>query len=91
MCRWFGKGFQRDLQRFIELIEAGTHERAQQDRVTRAVVKIQATWRMYAAKKRLERAGTAMSKFQKAFRYVTAVPQVLYQDSVVTTLLVFIE
>lgn len=68
MCRWFGKGFQRDLQRFITLIEAGTLERAQMDRVMRSVVKIQATWRMYLTKKRLERAGTAMSKFQKAFR-----------------------
>ncbi|KAK3591386.1 hypothetical protein CHS0354_005304 [Potamilus streckersoni] len=66
--KWDGRGFSRDLKNLLLLLEAGTAEQAQNKKYNQAAIVLQAYWKGYITRKKLDRANKSFSKFQKAFR-----------------------
>ncbi|KAK3106409.1 hypothetical protein FSP39_019392 [Pinctada imbricata] len=67
--KWEGAGFNRDLRDLTLLLQAGNAQRAENERLARAAVTIQAIWKGFIIRKRLNRANKAFTKFHRSFRH----------------------
>ncbi|CAL1544110.1 unnamed protein product [Lymnaea stagnalis] len=67
--RWEGKGFDRDLRHISFLLESGSASKAKSQRQDECARYIQAVWKGYSSRRKLQRANKAFSKFQKSYRY----------------------
>ncbi|CAF1626888.1 unnamed protein product [Rotaria magnacalcarata] len=69
--RWHGRGFGMDLQDLLAILNRGVkggHYSREYQRENYAASKIQALWRGYTSRKRLEKANQAMKQFHNSFR-----------------------
>ncbi|CAH1774154.1 unnamed protein product [Owenia fusiformis] len=68
LSKWTGKGFGRDLRQLLLLLDTGNKQKADMERLHRAACTIQAMFRSFKTRKKLNRADKAMGKLQKSFR-----------------------
>ncbi|KAJ8035612.1 IQ calmodulin-binding motif-containing protein 1 [Holothuria leucospilota] len=68
LSRWTGKGFGRDLKKLLQLLDAGSAQEAEMQRLHRAATTIQAIIRGFMARRRLKKADRAFASLQKNYR-----------------------
>ncbi|XP_022084664.1 IQ calmodulin-binding motif-containing protein 1-like [Acanthaster planci] len=68
LSRWTGKGFGRDLKKLLALLDAGSTQQAELQRLHRAARTVQAVWRGFQTRKQLKKANKAFTRLQKSFR-----------------------
>ncbi|XP_041460563.1 IQ calmodulin-binding motif-containing protein 1-like [Lytechinus variegatus] len=68
LSRWTGRGFGRDLKRLLALLDAGSAQQAELNRLHRAATTIQAIWRGFLQRKRLKRANRGLATLQRSYR-----------------------
>ncbi|PIK56897.1 putative IQ calmodulin-binding motif-containing protein 1 [Apostichopus japonicus] len=68
LSRWTGKGFGRDLKKLLELLDAGSAQEAEMQRLHRAATTVQAIIRGFLARRRLKKADKAFANLQKNYR-----------------------
>ncbi|KAK2150495.1 hypothetical protein LSH36_403g03081 [Paralvinella palmiformis] len=61
-------GFERDLYRLQQVLEAGSMRQAEMQKKHEAAMLIQAWWRSYYTRKRIKKANVAIATFQRSFR-----------------------
>ncbi|XP_071489929.1 IQ calmodulin-binding motif-containing protein 1-like [Diadema antillarum] len=68
LSRWTGRGFGRDLKRLLSLLDAGSAQQAELQRLHRAATTLQAIWRGILQRKKLKKAKRGMSTLQRTYR-----------------------
>ncbi|XP_038049435.1 IQ calmodulin-binding motif-containing protein 1-like [Patiria miniata] len=68
LSRWTGKGFGRDLKKLLGLLDAGSTQQAEMQRLHRAAKTIQAVWKGFQTRRQLKKANKAFTRLQKSFR-----------------------
>lgn len=68
LSRWTGRGFGRDLKKLLALLDAGSAQQAELQRLHRAAVTIQAVLRGFLQRKKLKRANRGLATLQKTYR-----------------------
>ncbi|XP_072020773.1 IQ calmodulin-binding motif-containing protein 1-like [Amphiura filiformis] len=68
LSRWTGKGFGRDLKKLLSLLDAGSAQQAELQRLHRSATTIQAIWRGFITRRKLRKANQAFSSLQKNYR-----------------------
>ncbi|XP_072173567.1 IQ calmodulin-binding motif-containing protein 1-like [Diadema setosum] len=68
LSRWTGRGFGRDLKRLLSLLDAGSAQQAELQRLHRAATTIQAIWRGILQRRKLKKAKRGMSTLQRTYR-----------------------
>ncbi|XP_052706454.1 IQ calmodulin-binding motif-containing protein 1-like [Crassostrea angulata] len=68
LTKWDNAGFGRDLRELMMMLQAGNAKQAESERFARAATVIQTIWRGFIARKKLQKANKAFSKFQNTYR-----------------------
>ncbi|XP_074652826.1 IQ calmodulin-binding motif-containing protein 1-like [Tubulanus polymorphus] len=68
ISKWTGKGFAKDLQALLFLLDAGNAQRAEMEKFHRAAIRIQALWRMFNTRRKLQKVNSVFKKFHKEYR-----------------------
>nr|XP_002740629.1 PREDICTED: IQ calmodulin-binding motif-containing protein 1-like [Saccoglossus kowalevskii] len=68
LSKWTGKGFGRDLQKLLMLLDAGSAAEAEMQRLHRAATTIQAIYKGFITRKKLKKADRGIKTFQRSFR-----------------------
>ncbi|XP_078680207.1 IQ calmodulin-binding motif-containing protein 1-like [Branchiostoma floridae x Branchiostoma belcheri] len=66
--KWSGKGFEKELRELTRVLDAGTVEQVESQKLHDAARKIQAMYRGYRMRTQLKKANKALSTLQRSFR-----------------------
>ncbi|KAG9467654.1 hypothetical protein GDO78_014518 [Eleutherodactylus coqui] len=66
--QWAGKGFDRDLNRLLDILYSSSYQKQELQRLHRAACVIQAVWRGFQIRKRMRKLPGAVTSLQRSFR-----------------------